>query len=261
MPSYTAAQARSLLNSVRSLPFKRLLMLLSDCRRPPSAVSLKTLLYLFFGSQRLYYTGTDLHILKGDVPTCPKGRILGHEGIGVVESVGNAVTSFKPGDNVIISCITSCATCEFCRRGMPSHCTDGGWTLGHTIDGTQAEYVRIPHADSSLHSANVKGASKEALVMISDALPTGFECGTLNGDIKPGSTVAVIGACACVSRALISDFPVIDYINYRWWSSRSICTPDCSILHPFHPHYDRPRREPLGYCQVSRSNSYHQIGS
>ncbi|THU84446.1 L-iditol 2-dehydrogenase [Dendrothele bispora CBS 962.96] len=143
--------------------------------------------------QKTTICGTDLHILNGDVPTCPNGRILGHEGVGIVESVGSSVASFKPGDEVIIACITSCATCEFCRRGMPSHCKEGGWTLGHTIDGTQAEYVRIPHAQSSLHSANVKGVNKEVLVMISDALPTGFECGTVNGNIQPGSTVAVIG--------------------------------------------------------------------
>jgi alcohol dehydrogenase len=122
--------------------------------------------------------GTDLHILKGDVSTCGFGRILGHEGTGTVEAVGDAVADFKVGDRVIVSCITSCSSCEFCRRGVPSHCTDGGWTLGNTIDGTQAEYVRIPHANSSLYHM-VEGASEEEQVMCSDVLPTGYECGVL----------------------------------------------------------------------------------
>jgi alcohol dehydrogenase len=137
--------------------------------------------------------GTDLHILKGDVPTCEPGRILGHEGVGVVESVGAGVTVFKPGDRVLISCITSCGRCEYCRRGMYSHCTTGGWILGNRIDGTQAEYVRIPHADTSLHRIP-EGADEEALVMLSDILPTGFECGVLNGKVAPGSTVAIVGS-------------------------------------------------------------------
>ncbi|KAF8191963.1 theronine dehydrogenase [Mycena galopus ATCC 62051] len=136
--------------------------------------------------------GTDLHILKGDVATCTPGLILGHEGTGVVHSVGASVTAFKPGDRVIVSCITSCTSCEFCRRGLASHCTDGGWVLGHLIDGTQAEYVRVPHADGSLHHL-VGGASEAAQVMCSDVLPTGFECGVLRGGVKPGGTVAIIG--------------------------------------------------------------------
>ncbi|KAH9921918.1 chaperonin 10-like protein [Amylocystis lapponica] len=137
--------------------------------------------------------GTDLHILQGDVPTVAPGTILGHEGLGTVESVGTGVTAFKPGDRVIISCISACATCEYCRRGMPSHCTSGGWILGNTIDGTQAEFVRIPHANSSLHAVP-PGVDERALVMISDILPTALECGTLNGKVAPGATVAVIGA-------------------------------------------------------------------
>ena len=137
--------------------------------------------------------GTDLHIMKGDVPTVTNGRILGHEGIGVVEDVGGAVSGFRNGDRVLISCITSCAKCEFCRKGMYSHCRTGGWVLGHTIDGTQAEYVRIPHADSSLHRLP-EGADEEALVMLSDIFPTGFECGVLNGQVRPGDTVAIVGA-------------------------------------------------------------------
>lgn len=137
--------------------------------------------------------GTDLHILKGDVPTCLPGTVLGHEGVGIVEAVGDAVTAFKPGDHVLISCITACGKCEYCKRGMYSHCTTGGWTLGHTVDGTQAEYVRIQHADTSLHHIPA-GMDEDALVMLSDILPTGFECGVLNGKVQPGSTVAIVGA-------------------------------------------------------------------
>jgi alcohol dehydrogenase len=137
--------------------------------------------------------GTDLHILKGDVPTCVPGRILGHEGVGVIDAIGAGVTAFKPGDRVLISCISSCGKCEYCRRGMYSHCTTGGWILGHLIDGTQAEYVRIPHADTSLYPIPA-GADEEALVMLSDILPTGFECGVLNGKVAPGSTVAIVGS-------------------------------------------------------------------
>ena len=137
--------------------------------------------------------GTDLHILKGDVATCAPGRILGHEGVGVIETAGPGVTAFKPGDRVLISCISACGKCGPCRRGMSSHCTTGGWILGNEIDGTQAEYVRIPHADTSLYPIP-EGADEEALVMLSDILPTGFECGVLNGKVAPGSTVAIVGS-------------------------------------------------------------------
>ena len=137
--------------------------------------------------------GTDLHILKGDVPSCAPGRILGHEGIGVVESIGAAVTAFRPGDRVLISCISSCGKCGYCRRGMYSHCTTGGWILGNSIDGTQAEFVRIPHADTSLYHLP-QGLDEDALVMLSDILPTGYECGVLNGKVAPGGSVAIVGA-------------------------------------------------------------------
>ncbi len=137
--------------------------------------------------------GTDLHILKGDVATCAPGRILGHEGVGIVDSVGTGVTVFKPGDRVLISCISACGKCDYCRRGIYSHCTTGGWILGNEIDGTQAEYVRTPHADTSLYRIP-DGADEEALVMLSDILPTGFECGVLNGKVAPGSTVAIVGS-------------------------------------------------------------------
>lgn len=137
--------------------------------------------------------GTDLHILKGDVPTCVPGTVLGHEGVGVIDAVGAGVTTFKPGDRVLISCISACGRCDFCRKGMYSHCATGGWILGNRIDGTQAEFVRIPHADTSVYPIPA-GADEEALVMLSDILPTGFECGVLNGKVQVGGSVAIVGA-------------------------------------------------------------------
>lgn len=137
--------------------------------------------------------GSDLHILKGDVPAAAHGLILGHEGVGVVEEVGSSVLCFRKGDRVIISCITSCGRCSFCRRGTYSHCLTGGWILGHKIDGTQAEYVRIPYADSSLYALPAK-VDEEAGTMLSDILPTGHECGVINGKVKPGDVVAIVGA-------------------------------------------------------------------
>src|SRR5580693_3912917 len=137
--------------------------------------------------------GTDLHILKGDVPSCQPGRIFGHEGVGVIEKAGSGVTSFKPGDRVLISCISSCGKCSYCRRLMYSHCTTGGWILGNTIDGTQAEFVRIPYADTSLYHAP-SSVDDDSLVMLSDILPTGFECGVLNGKVQPGDVVGIVGA-------------------------------------------------------------------
>jgi alcohol dehydrogenase len=147
--------------------------------------------------------GTDLHILKGDVPTVEEGRILGHEGVGIIEEVGSAVKNFKKGDRVLISCITSCGRCENCKKGLYAHCEDGGWILGHLIDGTQAEYVRIPYADTSLYPIP-EGADEEALVMLSDILPTGFEIGVLNGKVQPGQTVAIIGAGPVGMAALLT---------------------------------------------------------
>jgi alcohol dehydrogenase len=136
--------------------------------------------------------GTDLHILQGDVPSCTPGRILGHEGVGVVDSLGLAVTNFAIGQQVLISCITSCGSCYYCRKKMPSQCESGGWILGNEIDGTQAEYVRIPHASFSLHVLPGTIDPKVA-VTLSDTVPTSYECGILNGEIQPGATVAVIG--------------------------------------------------------------------
>lgn len=162
---------------------------LLDCPKPQITAPTDAIVRI----TRTTICGTDLHILKGDVPTCTPGRILGHEGVGVVDAVGNAVTAFKPGDRVIVSCVSACGKCDYCRRGMYSHCTTGGWILGNSIDGTQAEYVRTPHADTSLYHIP-EGADEEALVMLSDILPTGFECGVLNGKVQPGASVAIVGA-------------------------------------------------------------------
>jgi alcohol dehydrogenase len=124
--------------------------------------------------------------------SCP-GASSDTKAPGVIEAVGSAVTAFRPNDRVLISCISACLKCEYYRRGMYSHCTTGGWILGNEIDGTQAEYVRIPHADTSLYRIP-DGADEEGLVMLSDILPTGFECGVVNGKVAPGSTVAIVGA-------------------------------------------------------------------
>lgn len=137
--------------------------------------------------------GTDLGILHGKTPSCKAGTTLGHEGVGVIEEIGSGVRGFKVGDHVIISCITSDGTCEYCKKQMYSHCEDGGWILGHLINGTQSEYVRIPHADNSLHHIPA-GFDEEALVMLSDILPTGHEIGVQNGNVKPGDTIAIVGA-------------------------------------------------------------------
>ena len=147
--------------------------------------------------------GTDLHIMKGDVPSVTDGRILGHEGVGVIEEIGTGVSNFKKGDKVLISCITSCGKCDFCKKGMYSHCRSGGWILGNTLDGTQAQYVRIPHADNSLYHAP-EGVAEEALVMLSDIFPTGFECGVLNGQVHPGDNVAIVGAGPIGMAALLT---------------------------------------------------------
>ncbi len=147
--------------------------------------------------------GTDLGILKGKTPSVQKGTILGHEGVGVIEETGTAVMNFKKGEHVIISCITSDGVCEYCKKQMYSHCEDGGWILGNIINGTQAEYVRIPHADNSLHHVP-EGADEESLVMLSDILPTGHEIGVLNGGVKPGDTIAIVGAGPVGMSALLT---------------------------------------------------------
>lgn len=137
--------------------------------------------------------GTDLHILKGDVPDTPAGTILGHEAVGVVEEVGPGVRNLRKGDRVIIPAITACGTCDYCKRGMYSHCVKGGWILGHTINGLQAQYARVPFADTSLYKVP-DGLRDEDVLFLTDILPTAYECGVLNGNVKPGDTVVVVGA-------------------------------------------------------------------
>ena len=138
--------------------------------------------------------GTDLHILKGDVPAVTDGRILGHEAVGTVEAVGSGVQRVRPGDRVLVSCITACGTCRFCREGRYGQCLGGGgWILGHKIDGTQSEYVRVPFADLSTYPVPA-GVTDEELLMVADILPTGYEVGVLNGGVRPGDTVAVVGS-------------------------------------------------------------------
>lgn len=138
--------------------------------------------------------GTDLHILKGDVPTVTDGRILGHEAVGTVEAVGPGVRTRQVGDRVLVSCISACGTCRYCREGRYGQCLGGGgWILGHTIDGTQAERVRVPFADTSTHLVP-DGVSDERVLMLADILPTGYEVGVLNGRVRPGDVVAVVGA-------------------------------------------------------------------
>lgn len=140
--------------------------------------------------------GTDLHILKGDVPAVTQGRILGHEGVGVVTEVGPECTEVKVGDRVIVSCVTKCMDCDYCRRGLTSHCqTVGGigWIFGHLIDGTQAERVRVPFADNGLIPLP-QGVTAEQGVMLSDILPTGYEIGVLSGQVAEEDTVLVVGA-------------------------------------------------------------------
>ena len=138
--------------------------------------------------------GTDLHILKGDVPAVRDGRILGHEAVGTIEQVGEGVQTLAEGDRVLVSCISACGTCRFCREGRYGQCLGtGGWILGHKINGTQAEYVRVPFADTSTYRVPA-GVSDEELLMLADILPTGYEVGVLNGNVRPGDLVAVVGA-------------------------------------------------------------------
>ena len=138
--------------------------------------------------------GTDLHILKGDVPAVRDGRILGHEAVGTIEQVGEGVQTLAEGDRVLVSCISACGTCRFCREGRYGQCLGtGGWILGHKINGTQAEYVRVPFADTSTYRVPA-GVSDEEILMLADILPTGYEVGVLNGNVRPGDLVAVVGA-------------------------------------------------------------------
>ncbi|MGQ0576539.1 MAG: alcohol dehydrogenase catalytic domain-containing protein [Pseudonocardia sp.] len=151
--------------------------------------------------------GTDLHILHGDVPTVEAGRTIGHEGVGTVVDVGSGVTNFKKGDRVIVSCISKCGSCQFCQAGFPDHCQGTGagigWILGHLVDGTLAEAVRVPFADFSLHKVP-EGVTDEKAVFLSDSLPTGYEIGVLAGGVKPGDVVAVVGAGAVGLAAILT---------------------------------------------------------
>jgi alcohol dehydrogenase len=150
--------------------------------------------------------GTDLHILHGDVPAVVPGRILGHEAVGTVSEVGDAVRGFAVGDRVLVPAITQCGRCEYCRRGMPSHCqTVGGigWIFGHLVDGTQAEFVRVPYADTSLYKVP-DGVTNEQAIFLADSLPTGYEVGVLAGNVRPGDAVAVVGAGAVGLAAILT---------------------------------------------------------
>ena len=150
--------------------------------------------------------GTDLHILHGDVAAVTDGRILGHEAVGTVTQTGAAVTGFQVGDRVLVPAITKCGRCAYCQRGMPSHCqTVGGigWIFGHLIDGTQAEYARVPFADTSLYRMPA-GVSDEQAIFLADSLPTGYEVGVLAGGVRPGHTVAVVGAGAVGLAAVLT---------------------------------------------------------
>ncbi len=147
--------------------------------------------------------GTDLGIYKGKNLYMKDGTILGHEGVGIIEEVGDSVSQFKVGDKVIISCITSCGSCEYCKKQLYAHCKDGGWILGHLIDGTQADYIRIPHADNSLFKFP-DTIDDDVAVMLSDILPTGHEIGVQYGDVKPGDAVAIVGAGPVGMSALLT---------------------------------------------------------
>ena len=150
--------------------------------------------------------GTDLHILQGDVAAVTEGRILGHEAVGTITAVGDAVKGFSAGDRVLVPAITKCGRCEYCQRGMPSHCqTVGGigWIFGHLIDGTQAESVRVPYADTSLYTVPADVTNEQA-IFLADSLPTGYEVGVLAGKVRPGDTVAVVGAGAVGLAAILT---------------------------------------------------------
>ena len=159
---------------------------------PDPAVEEPTDVVVEIGSSTI--CGTDLHILKGDVPTVDEGRILGHEAVGTVAAAGPAVTTVSEGDRVLVSCITACGRCRFCKEGHFGLCMGGGgWILGHLVDGLQAEYARVPFADTSVYPVP-EGLTDEQVLFLADILPTGFEVGVLNGGVQPGDTVAVVGA-------------------------------------------------------------------
>jgi alcohol dehydrogenase len=128
------------------------------------------------------------------VPAMVDGRIIGHEAVGTIDAIGAAVKNVKVGDRVLVSCVSACGACRFCREGRYGQCLGGGgWILGNEIDGTQAEYVRVPFADNSTYPVPA-GVSDEELLMLADILPTAYEVGVLNGQVRPGDVVAVVGA-------------------------------------------------------------------
>lgn len=137
--------------------------------------------------------GTDLHILKGDVPEVTSGRILGHEAVGTVVERGAGVHARREGDRVLLSCISSCGHCRFCREGRFGQCLGGGgWIFGHLIDGVQAEYARVPFADTSTYPVSPE-VSDEQVLYLADILPTAYEVGVLSGSVRPGDVVVVVG--------------------------------------------------------------------
>lgn len=150
--------------------------------------------------------GTDLHILKGNVPTVESGRTLGHEGIGIIEKLGDACGDLRVGDLVLISTVTACGNCQYCRRKIFGQCLNGGWVLGHLVNGCQAEYVRIPHARNSLYKLpkNLSNTQLNSIVMLSDILPTAFEIGITDGNVQPGKTIAIVGAGPVGLSAILS---------------------------------------------------------
>ncbi|HEY9440966.1 MAG TPA: zinc-dependent alcohol dehydrogenase family protein [Streptomyces sp.] len=174
--------------------------------------------------------GTDLHILKGDVPEVTAGRVLGHEAVGEVVEVGAHVQTVRPGDRVLVSCITACGRCRFCRENRYGRCrgADGGWVLGHLIDGTQAEYVRVPYADHSVHPLPGTVSSEDA-VLLADIFPTAYEVGVLNGCVRPGDTVVVVGAgpigLATIATAQLytpGSVIAIDFLEARLEAARAL---------------------------------------
>jgi alcohol dehydrogenase len=182
--------------------------------------------------------GTDLHILKGDVPEVTSGRVLGHEAVGTVEQVGAAVSTVAPGQRVLISCISACGRCRYCRVGSYGQCLGGGgWILGHLIDGVQAQYARVPFADTSLYPLP-DAVSDEAALMLADIVPTAYEVGVLNGHVQPGDVVAIVGAgpigLAAIKGAKLyspSDIIVIDKAKTRLEAAQRfgasiVATPD-----------------------------------
>lgn len=184
----------------------------------------------------------DLNVLNGDIASCMPGRILGHEGIGLIETVGSGVKDFRPGQRVLISRISSCGNCRACRRGMPAHCLSGGWLLGNEIDGTQAEYVRIPHADGSLHALR-SGDNEAGIVLLSDLLPSAYECGLLNGELAACSTLVIIGcgplglaalmmarAAAPLALIMVDSDPFRRHMADRLGATRSIAPDDRYLL-------------------------------